>query len=70
VSPPPTFVGARRWPALTGGRLARSDSEADIPRIAATLDANIPIRLRHVVGGLDRPNIAWVTDAITHTNGT
>jgi hypothetical protein len=56
--------------ALTGGRLACSDSEADILRIAAGLGADIPIRLRHVLGGLDRHNIGLVTDAITLANGT
>jgi len=56
--------------ALTNGHLACSTSEAAILRIAASLGANIPIRLRQVLGGLDRRNIALVTDAITHANGT
>jgi hypothetical protein len=56
--------------ALTSGQLPCSSSEADILRIAAGLGANIPVHLRHVLGGLDRHNIALVTDAITHANGT
>jgi hypothetical protein len=56
--------------ALTAGHLAASTSEAAVLRIAASLGANIPIRLRQVLGGLDRANIALVTDAITHANGT
>jgi hypothetical protein len=69
-----TPIAHIRWraalAALTGGQLACSDSEADILRIAAGLGANIPLRLRHVLGGLDRHNIGLVTDAITHANGT
>lgn len=56
--------------ALSSGQLPCSDSEADILRIAAALGANIPVHLRHVLGGLDRHNIALVTDAITYANGT
>jgi hypothetical protein len=56
--------------ALNHGQLPCSDSEADILRIAASLGANTPIRLRHVLGGLDHRNIALVTDAITLANGT
>jgi len=56
--------------ALTSGQLPCSTSEADILRIAAGLGANIPVHLRHVLGSLDRHNIALVTDAITYANGT
>ena len=56
--------------ALTSGQLPCSSGEADILRIAAGLGATIPVHLRHVLSGLDRHNIALVTDAITHANGT
>jgi hypothetical protein len=56
--------------ALIGGQLPCSTSESDILRIAAGLGANVPLRLRHVLGGLDRHNIGLVTDAITLANGT
>jgi hypothetical protein len=40
-------------------------------RIAASLgDDDIPVRLRSVLGGLDRRNIALVTTAITTANGS
>jgi hypothetical protein len=55
--------------ALDRGHLPCSSSEADILRIAASLGANIPLRLRHVLGRLDRRNVALVTDAITTANG-
>lgn len=55
--------------ALDRGQLPCSSSEADILRIAASLGATIPIRLRHVLGGLDRRNVALVTEAITTANG-
>ena len=56
--------------ALTSGQLPCSTGEADILRIAAGLGANIPVQLRHVLGGLDRHNIGLVTDAIVYANGT
>jgi hypothetical protein len=63
-----------RWPAavtaLGQGRLPCSSSEADILRIAASLGAGIPIRLRDVLGCLDHRNIALVTKAIALANGT
>jgi hypothetical protein len=55
--------------ALDRGHLPCSPAEAGILRIAASLGANIPIRLRHTLGGLDRRHVALVTDAITTANG-
>ena len=56
--------------ALQGGQLPCSSSEADVPRIAASLGAEVPITLREVLGRLDQANIAAVTTAITAANGT
>lgn len=46
--------------ALGHGRLPCSGSEADILRIAASLGAGVPVRLRDVLGILDHANIARV----------
>jgi hypothetical protein len=56
--------------ALNQGRLPCSSSEADILRIAASLGAGVPIRLRDVLGCLDHRNIALVTKAIALANDT
>lgn len=68
-----TPVAHIRWraarTALERGQLPCSDSEADILRIATSLAANIPIRLRQVLGGFDRRNAALIADAITLANG-
>lgn len=62
------------WPAATAaledGALPCSGSEAAVLRIAAGLGADIPTRLREVLGSLDHRNIALVTTAIAHANGT
>jgi hypothetical protein len=56
--------------ALDAGLLPCSSSEQAILRIAASLgDEHIPVRLRQVLGGLDRRNISLVTAAITTANG-
>jgi hypothetical protein len=56
--------------ALQHGQLPCSGSEADILRIAASLGAGIPIRLRHVLGNLDHHNIAHIVRAIGLANDT
>jgi len=56
--------------ALEHGQLPCSASEADILRIACSIGAATPVRLRNVLGGLDRHNIGLVTNAITTANGT
>jgi hypothetical protein len=57
--------------ALDAGLLPCSSSEQAILRIAASLgDETIPVRLRQVLGGLDRRNITLVTAAITTANGS
>jgi hypothetical protein len=56
--------------ALGQGRLPCSSSEADILRIAASLGAGVPIRLRAVLGCLDHRNTALVTKAIALANDT
>jgi hypothetical protein len=56
--------------ALNQHRLPCSTSEADILRIAASLGAGTPIRLRAVLGCLDHRNIALVTEAIALANDT
>lgn len=68
-------VGARiDWDAaITAvdlGELPCSGSEAHLLRIAASLAAGTPIRLREILGGLDRTNITAVTAALTAANGT
>lgn len=61
------------WPAaltaLTGGQLPCTGSEAAVLRIAAALGADLPVCLRQVLVGLDRPTIALITTAITRANG-
>ncbi len=56
--------------ALGQRRLPCSSSEADILRIAASLGAGVPIRLRDVLGTLDHRNIALITKAIALANDT
>src|SRR5262245_53221092 len=56
--------------ALGQGRLPCSSSEADILRIAASLGASVPVRLRDVLGCLDHRNIALVTKAVAVANDT
>jgi hypothetical protein len=56
--------------ALGQGRLPCSASEADVLRIAASLGAAVPIRLRDVLGCLDHRNIAHVVRAIALANDT
>lgn len=56
--------------ALHRGRLPCSGSEADVLRIASSLGAGVPIRLRDVLGNLDHRNIAHVVRAIGLANDT
>ncbi len=69
---PDTLFAYIRWraalSALEHGQLPCSSSEADILRIAASIGAGTPVRLRNVLGGLDRRNVGLVTDAITTAN--
>ena len=63
-----------RWKAalhaLDTGRLPCTGPEEAVLRIAASLgDPAIPVRLRSVLGGLDRRNITLVAAAITAANG-
>jgi hypothetical protein len=56
--------------ALDAGQLPCASSDQAILRIAASLgDPEIPVRLRTVLGNLDRRNITLVTDAISAANG-
>jgi hypothetical protein len=56
--------------ALGQGRLPCSSSDADVLRIAASLGAGVPVRLRDVLGCLDHRNIAHVVRAIAWANDT
>jgi hypothetical protein len=56
--------------ALRRGQLPCSGSEANMLRIAASLAASVPVRLRHVLGNLDHTNIAHVVRAIGLANDT
>jgi hypothetical protein len=67
-------VAVIRWNAairaLDHGRLPCSPSEKAVLRIAASIaEPGIAVRLGAHLGGLDRRNIALVTDAITAANG-
>jgi hypothetical protein len=67
-------VAVIRWKAavhaLEAGLLPCSRSEAAVLRIAASIgDAEVPVHLRSLLGGLDSRNIALVTAAITAANG-
>ncbi len=56
--------------ALDTGQLPCASSEQAILWIAASLgDPAIGVRLRTVLGNLDRRNITLVTDAVTAANG-
>ena len=67
-------MAAIRWraahTALQRGQLPCSGSEADVLRIAASLGAGVPVRLRHALGNLDHANIAHVVRAIGLANDT
>ena len=56
--------------ALQRGQLPCSSSEANILRIAVSLAAGVPVRLRDVLGCLDHRNIAHVVRAIGIANDT
>jgi hypothetical protein len=56
--------------ALGQARLPCSSSEANMLRIAASLGAGVPVRLRDVLGCLDHRNIAHVVRAIGIANDT
>ena len=56
--------------ALGAYDLPCSGSEADVLAIAASLGADVPVVLRHVLGRLDPTNIAAVAAAVTAANGT
>jgi hypothetical protein len=56
--------------ALQRGQLPCSSSEADILRIAVSLAAGVPVRLRDVLGCLDHHNIAHLVRAIGIANDT
>jgi hypothetical protein len=56
--------------ALGQGRLPCSSSEAHILRIAASLGAGVPVRLRDVLGCLDHHTIAHIIRAIGIANDT
>ena len=56
--------------ALDAGQMPCASSEQAILRIAASLgDPAIGVRLRTVLGNLDRRNITLVADAVTAANG-
>lgn len=55
---------------LGGEGLACSASEGAVLQIAASLGGGVPVSLRAVLGGLDQVNIALVTGAVLHANGT
>lgn len=67
-------ITAIRWraahTALQRGQLPCSGSEANVLRIASSIAAGIPIRLRNVLGNLDHRNIAHVMRAIGLANNT
>lgn len=56
--------------ALGQGRLPCSSSEAHVLRIAASIGADVPVRLRDVLGCLDHRTIAHVVRAIGIANDT
>ena len=62
-----------RWKAaaraLAGGQLPSSRTEQAIFRIAASLAADVPVRLGDTITGLDHANLAAVTTAIWHAGG-
>jgi len=56
--------------ALHAGQMPCASSEQAILQIAASLgDPAIGVRLRTVLGNLDRRNITLITDAVTAANG-
>jgi len=65
-----TIAGDPALPALDPGQMPGASPEQPILRIAASLgDPAIGVRLRTVLGNLDRRNITLVTDAVTAANG-
>jgi hypothetical protein len=56
--------------ALGQDRLPCSSSEAHVLRIAASLGAGVPVRLRDVLGCLDHTTIAHIVRAIGIANDT
>lgn len=55
--------------ALDAGRLACSDSEGQVLRIAASIAVGTSVGLREALSGLDQRNIALVAQAVLHADG-
>ena len=66
-------LGIIRWQpairALRGGGLPSSVGEAAIPRIAASLAADVPVELGQAITGLNRVSLAAVTTAVRTAGG-
>jgi len=55
--------------ALAAGRLACSDSEGYLLRIAASIAEGVAVNLNECLSTLDGDNIGLVVDAVLHANG-
>jgi hypothetical protein len=55
--------------ALAAGRLACSDSEGNVLRIAASLAEGVPVDLRECVSVLDQINAGMVAEAVLRAAG-
>lgn len=55
--------------ALGAGRLACSDSEGQVLRLAASIAAGVPVDLGECLSVLDRANIGLVVEAVLRVSG-
>jgi hypothetical protein len=55
--------------ALGAGRLACSDSQGRVLRVAASIAEGVPVDLRDALSGLDEPNLALIAGAVLHAGG-
>lgn len=55
--------------ALGAGRLACSDSQGHVLRVAVSLAEGIPVDLRDALSGLDKRNLALVAGAVLDAGG-
>ena len=55
--------------ALGAGRLACSDSQGQVLRVAASIAEGVPVDLRDALSGLDERNLALVAGAVLYAGG-
>lgn len=73
ITSPGTALAVVDWEAaisaLDAGEFPSSSGEKRVLRLAASLAADIPVRLGDAVTGIDDNNVALLIDAVLHASG-